>query len=523
MKRHPQETFLKISLLVLCIIGISIAASGADQRMSAVDTQALVLAIDHYKGCSHTIHSNGSVEKGVKPGKLDAEAETLRGILEQPEYGFASVLVSCPEQRAYVLQIEQCAKYLEPLLINPPVRLALVYFVFRGIADEAFSIIPGLCQIMHRIDSPKQVLIIDVESHSKKASETIDTLHAANTAVFCSAFNWKKIAARLPKGGNLITTQALSLGLAGAADTNGDGDIAVKELFGFLEKTCNSFLRDPKDGSCAWTVSEDFPVAKSPEGVHLATESEHTPGRFAIYAGLDFVWAPPGVFFMGSAPISAKRNTEPFVDGGCAWHPVQLTKGFWMQQTEVSKEQWKTVMGTEPWKGKTFVSEDDKTPAVFVSWEDAQAFVERLNAKGEGHFRLPTDAEWEWACQAGSSMIPLFLSKEEFDAQVWYSGNAREAGEPYAHPYGQKQGNAWDLQDMLGNVWEWCSDFSSSHETGLARDPQGPATGNMRVLRGRSWFDRQPSLTNPESSWSRCGYRPDFRACMVGFRVCRDP
>ncbi len=507
----PVSMAMGLLMLFLGTDGWPEPFNGGEER-NAADSQALILAVDHLKG---------SGLKGMI--NLDGEANTMRGVLEHSVHGFSSVRVICPEQNYRWIEISQIEKHLNPLRIDSPARLALVYFVYRGISDDTLRLIPDFCTQVDHIDSSHRVLIADVESHSLNASEAITKLPSTGTAVFCSAFR-SDLQLKTPQGDNrLITTEAFVQGLGGAADRNGDGAITVKELFWFLEKACNAFVHEPKEGSCAWKADQDFLLVKSPMDIYPATGNDLPIGTSRSFAELDFVWVPPDIFFMGYASAVSKRNTKPFIDGGCAWHPVRLSSGFWMQRTEISKGQWKAIMGTEPWKGKTFVQEEDNTPAVFVSWDDAQAFIERLNAQGEGHFRLPTDAEWEYACQAGSATLPLFLPKDEFEAGVWYNGNTRDAGESCAHSCGQKKANAWGLQDMLGNVWEWCEDFHSPRSGEYELDPEGPETGAMRVLRGRSWFDGYPVESRPQSAWTRCGYRPDFRACMVGFRVCRDP
>jgi formylglycine-generating enzyme required for sulfatase activity len=156
---------------------------------------------------------------------------------------------------------------------------------------------------------------------------------------------------------------------------------------------------------------------------------------------------------------------------------VRITKGFEMGKYEVTQAQWEAVMGSNP---SEFKGAD--RPVEQVSWEDAQQFLSRLNARGDGYrYRLPTEAEWEYAARAGTTGKYY----GELDEIAWYKGNF--GGQ--THPVGQKKPNAWGLHDMLGNVWEWCWDWYDVNYYGNSpeADPRGPASGQALSLRGGSW------------------------------------
>jgi formylglycine-generating enzyme required for sulfatase activity len=150
-----------------------------------------------------------------------------------------------------------------------------------------------------------------------------------------------------------------------------------------------------------------------------------------------------------------------------------------------------------------------------VSWDDAQEFLTKLNQMEEtDKYRLTTEAEWEYACRAGSTTRFCFGDDEaDLDKYAWYADNS--GGK--IHSVGQKQPNAWGLYDMHGSVWEWSHDWYDEYPPGPVTDPQGPAPGKYRVFRGGSWYDN--------SKCARSAYRlkgdPDVRNLLIGFRVAK--
>jgi formylglycine-generating enzyme required for sulfatase activity len=217
-----------------------------------------------------------------------------------------------------------------------------------------------------------------------------------------------------------------------------------------------------------------------------------------------FRYCPAGTFQMGS-PASEEGRRD---DEG-PQHEVQLTKGFWLGATPVTQRQWEAVTGENPSK---FRGPD--RPVEQVSWEDCVAFLGKVNARCPGlDLRLPTEAEWEYACRAGTTG-PTYLGVNDaatLDRLGWYGGNSgRET-----HPVGQKAPNAWGLHDMLGNVWEWCADWAADYSVERQVDPKGPGTGEARVIRGGSWYMDASSLRAAYSFF----YLPGSRKSGFGFRV----
>jgi formylglycine-generating enzyme required for sulfatase activity len=206
---------------------------------------------------------------------------------------------------------------------------------------------------------------------------------------------------------------------------------------------------------------------------------------------------------------------------------VELSNAFMISMTEVTQKQYRDVMGTSPWSGKSRVRMGDSFPATWVSWHDAIAFCDRLTAQRHAtgdlpdneRFRLPTEAEWEVACRGGSLFAFCYGNDESrLGKYAWFQGNAMQGTEPFAHQVGTKLPNSWGLFDMHGNVLEWCADWHEALYTGGV-NPKGPATGSQRACRGGSWGH---AASNCRSA-SRYALPPDERNEFVGFRVVRAP
>lgn len=238
--------------------------------------------------------------------------------------------------------------------------------------------------------------------------------------------------------------------------------------------------------------------------------------------GLRLVWCPAGQFTMGSPATETWRsddNRENQVE-------VTLSRGFWLGKTEVTQGEWEKVMGTRPWQGESLVREGSSYPATHVSWDDAMEFCGKLTSQEKEagrlsigwRYTLPTEAQWEYACRAGSRTAYGFGDDaSRLGDYAWYDKNGWDVGEKYAHEVGRKRANAWCLHDMHGNVWEWCSDWYGDRLPG-GRDPSGPLRGGSdRVLRGGSW------LLLPADARSAARYYdvPENRNSNRGFRLAR--
>ena len=237
--------------------------------------------------------------------------------------------------------------------------------------------------------------------------------------------------------------------------------------------------------------------------------------------GIKFIYLGPGEFMMGS-PL---HELDRYRDEG-PQHRVILTKGIWMGETQVTQAQWQTVMKTNLWSGNDFVLDHDDHPAVFVSWYDADAFCGNLNQSHPGLVRLPTEAEWEYACRAGTESRFSFGDDESALGRcAWFEGNVYKVGEQYAHSVKKKLANPWGLFDMHGNVWEWCQDVFHDNYNNAPTDGSAWMTGSRfkvdqsHTLRGGSWR----SCPGYCRSANRSGSTPGDRGSHGGFRLTLDP
>lgn len=233
--------------------------------------------------------------------------------------------------------------------------------------------------------------------------------------------------------------------------------------------------------------------------------------------GMKFVRIPPGEYLRGSPTDENAREADEHQ------HKVRLTRPFYLGVTEVTQKQWHAVMGHHP----AGVRGDD-LPANRISWHDAVTFCLRLSAQDGRKYRLPTEAEWEYACRAGTTGPHA----GNVDDLAWYHANSDQQTRPVA----TRQPNAWGLYDMHGNVWEWCSDIYGPYPRGMTIDPasvlpgdyQPPpaiecelpmhATAPVRVLRGGSWTNPVFGCRSARRDWAL----PDAASDTVGFRVVLD-
>ena len=174
---------------------------------------------------------------------------------------------------------------------------------------------------------------------------------------------------------------------------------------------------------------------------------------------------------------------------------------------EVTQEEWQAVMGSNPsnFKGA-------KLPVENVSWNDCQEFIRKLNALTGKQFRLPTEAEWEYAARGGNrSRGYKFAGGNYLSSLAWYADNSNSQ----THPVGQKSPNKLGLYDMSGNVWEWCHDWYGAYSSGSQTNPTGPSSGSLRVRRGGSWIDNARCCRSSD----RCSLTPSYRLSGLGLRL----
>jgi len=218
-----------------------------------------------------------------------------------------------------------------------------------------------------------------------------------------------------------------------------------------------------------------------------------------------FVLIPAGTFIIGSPENEPKRWVHE------TQHQVTISHPFYMQTTPVTQGQWQKVMGNNP----SYFKGDDNLPVETVSWSNVQEFIGRLNRQeGTDKYRLPTEAEWEYACRAGSTTVYCFGDDPgRLGEYAWYNDNSERT----THPVGGKKPNTWGLYDMHGNVWEWVKDLYGDYPSGSVTDPEGSSEGSARVHRGGSWYYN--------ARYCRSAYRnfydPGLRNRHLGFRLLR--
>jgi formylglycine-generating enzyme required for sulfatase activity len=234
--------------------------------------------------------------------------------------------------------------------------------------------------------------------------------------------------------------------------------------------------------------------------------------------GMKLVLIPKGAFTMRSE-IEEERIEEERASNNEEQYQVTISKHYYLGVTEVTQGKYEKVMGTNPsrFQGNKVQGDSSNLPVEQVSWEDAVEFCKKLSDLPEERkagrvYRLPTEAEWEYACRAGSRSFYSFgASSKSLGDYAWFVGNSGLQ----THPVGEKKANAWGLHDMHGNVVEWCSDWYGKYPKGAVSDPGGPDEGSGRVERG-GYFGGGAQFCR---SAFRYGRVPSYRGGCLGFRV----
>ncbi|MDP7255206.1 MAG: SUMF1/EgtB/PvdO family nonheme iron enzyme, partial [Planctomycetota bacterium] len=450
----------------------------------------------------------------------------------------------------------------------------LVFFAGHGVTiDGKAYLMPvdgndehtgfALSWLKDRLDQCKasqKILILDA-CHSGKAARGVSGIAppmvtgSAATLVLASCA--AKQVSYPGKDGHGIFTGALLKALTGVADKNRDKTVTASELFGYIKnrleeweiatgklQTPQMYPRDtsiqvarvlPSSAGAQTTGQSRNPSIsvrpvrpKLPSGLakHFEIPSQSkdaygNPVRRSIdkgtglpheiqhkQTGMHLVFCPAGTFMMGS-PANEKNRTDNETQ-----HRVTLSKPFFIGKYEVTQAEWTKVVGDKPWEGKTSAKENSRHAVSYVSWEDCQGFLK----KAEGALSLPSEAEWEYACRAGTTSRFSFGDDEDYGLlknYAWFSDNAYDVEEKYAHPVGGKKPNQWGLYDMHGNVFEWCQDWIGDYPSAAVTNPTGPNAGEDRVIRGGSWYN---SAGNCRSA-NRFRGIPGGRDFSLGFRV----
>ncbi|MFN6399168.1 MAG: formylglycine-generating enzyme family protein [Planctomycetota bacterium] len=242
-----------------------------------------------------------------------------------------------------------------------------------------------------------------------------------------------------------------------------------------------------------------------------------SPKEITNSIGMKLVLIPKGTFMMGS-PESEEGHQE-----NESQHEVTISKDYYLGAFEVTQTQYQTVTGNNPscYQGALVGNQNADLPVENVSWDDAVEFCKKLSdlpeeKKAGRVYRLPTEAQWEYACRAGSKTIYSFDDEEGLLPEYgWFKRNSSQR----THTVGLLEPNAWGLYDMHGNVWEWCSDWYGEYPKNAVSDPIGPTMGTDCVNRGGCWLYQAASCRSASRNWAK----PSYRDGLLGFRVGLSP
>ena len=288
--------------------------------------------------------------------------------------------------------------------------------------------------------------------------------------------------------------------------------LVILLVFGFVAGAQNVTVRKPKKQKPATTyvapkkerASKQRKVQSKKAKVDISPtigKANYTPNVKTFYAnGVSFemVEVRGGTFRMGG---TSEQGSDADSDDEYPVHSVTLS-GYYIGKTEVTQALWKAVMGSNPSRFK-----GDNMPVECVSWDDCQEFIRKLNSLTSQNFRLPTEAEWEFACRGGNNSRGYKYSGSNYiDNVAWYDGISGDK----THPVATKLPNELGIYDMSGNVWEWCSDWYGKYSSGAQANPKGPYDGSYRVVRGGSWDDNAKGCRSSNRTCNSPGYRADY-------------
>jgi len=574
-----MRCLFRLSLLSCLGAGCALLLLQTPGFWAQAQDRGVVKVVDH-QNQSHALYSDYyAVVVGVSdythgwpriPGAVaDARevAEALRGL------GFQVELVLDPDSQ----QLKQLLSRMSMDLAQQENRALLFYFAGHG-ETEALSNGDKLGYIVPK-DAPlyerdrqgfinKAISMQDIHAASLRMrsrhvlmlfdscfSGRVFTLSRAKPSLYITEKISQPVRQFITSGDeneqvpdkSIFKTVFLQGIVEGYADENKDGYITGEELGRYLQEQVTNYsngnqhpqygkIRDPKldKGDFVFVRPQQAAPTPAPTPAPTARPTPRptpvptarptpaptaqpslaptTSARLSNSLGMEFVRLPAGTFMMGSPASEAGHYKE-------RQFQVTLSQAFYMQTTEVTQAQWQAVMGSNPSNFK-----GPNRPVENVRWDDVQEYIRKLNARGEGEYRLPTEAEWEYACRAGTSTpfgigngADLDSSQANFDGNWPYGKGKKDVYRKETTPVKSFAPNAWGLYDMHGNVWEWVQDRYGDYPTGAVRDPKGPGHGAFRVYRGGSW--------DYDASFARCAFRraysPDYRNSSLGFRLVR--
>ena len=350
---------------------------------------------------------------------------------------------------------------------------------------------PVVVSVLQAAMIPDQpILNVTPRSRSVSASSGTTTFAITNTGT--GSMSW---TTAVTSGTWLRVASASANAFTVAYDSNVD---VVNSRTGTIRVTAAGATGSPIDV----TVVQD-----------ASNSGSHPAGTIRTFAGIDFVWCPPGVFKMGSPATETGRSSAEDPQ-----HTVILSRGFWLSKYECTQQQWTDIMGSNPslFQGSAY-GDTANFPVEEVSYSNVQTYIGKLNTAYPGlNFRLPSEAEWEYACRAGTTTRFYWGDDPNYTyiaIFAWLADNSADR----THACGGKGHNAWNLYDMSGNVLEWVQDWYGTYSAGTVTNPTGPLTGTTRVLRGGSWYYDDDSCRSAMRRNTSYALRNNY----TGFRLAK--
>lgn len=391
--------------------------------------------------------------------------------------------------------------------------------VFAALNDSAAGrklLLVDACQNDPQSGISKSRKTVDLDSVTRPQTEA---LPEGIVALFSCRAGQQSF--ELPELGHGVFFYHLLEGWKGNADANGDRKLTYQELAAYTEKKTADFAALKLKALQTPQLRSDFSgewVLRNLRSNDIITNS----------IGMKLARIEAGEYLRGTpdAEIDSILRSDPkakrqWFDDERPQHAVRISTVFYFGVYEVTQVEWKSVMKTEPWKGKSDVREGDDYPATYVSWDDAQQFCRKLSQRDNRPYRLPTEAEWEYACRGGTTTQFSFGDdSSQATEHGWIDKNSLNIGEKYAHQVGLKKSNPFGLFDMHGNVCEWCQDWHdvneyARHAGRTSTDPQGPQRATWRVSRGGNWSESALATRSAR----RIVDAPTDRGSVLGFRV----
>jgi len=545
-----RTSFYQLALLTLCLLGGPQSISGDDTqpKIDPVRKVAILIGVNEYKkpGFSKLRFAENDVtEMEATLKKLGFETTLLTGgkATRDAIHKTLNEAVEPLSQKDMIL-VMLCGhgQQFDVVHDDGKAKNDAFFCPYDAVIGEPDKLV-SLSYIIDDVLAPnvgKKLVLIDAcrdEADPGRGSRGIEGKRVSlpeDTAIMFSCRKGQRSFENEELKHGLFTHCVLE-GLRGGAAR--DGDIAWADLVAHVNRRMASSdmkthlgtgIQTPiPAGGVTYTVLGSLAIVP----VKMEGKKAGELREFAGDLNVKFCWCPSGSFVMGSPEGETNRfDSEAQVN-------VELTHGYWLGKTEVTQSQWYKIMWTKPWSEESNVEKGPNYPVVhvshglntngFVEKDSATEFCRKLTAREQEmgrlpsgwKYTLPTEAQWEYACRAGTKTTYSFgASPDKLGDFAWYQVNTWDIEEKYAHEVATKKPNAWGLYDLHGNVGEWCLDWNDSMLEG-GRDPSGPSEGSTRVIRGGDWFSAAAFCRSAAGG----GEFPSTRSRQLGFRLALSP